>query len=138
MSSSAIKIDRLYVVDTHALIWYLINDSKLGDQAAQVFAAAERGETRLIVSAIVIAEMYYANRKNKWFPDFNATYRQLRTRSYFRFVHVKADHMLDFDKDASVPEMHDRMIAGLARRLNAPILTADSQITNANLARIVW
>jgi hypothetical protein len=47
----------LYVVDTNALIWYLKRDKKLGTEATVVFAAAERGETRLIVSAIVVAEI---------------------------------------------------------------------------------
>jgi PIN domain nuclease of toxin-antitoxin system len=57
-------IEPIYVVDTHALIWYLVDALKLGAQAAEVFSEAERGKTRLIVSAIVVAEMYYANRKH--------------------------------------------------------------------------
>jgi len=138
MSSSRMQIEPLYVVDTHALIWYLTRDSKLGQQASAIFAAAERGETRLVVSAIVIAEMYYANRKNGWFADFAATYRQLKTKSYFRFVPLKADHILGFDQDAAVPEMHDRIIAGLARRINAPLLSSDKQISAAPFVTIVW
>lgn len=69
--------------------------------------------------------MCYANKKNKWFADFNETYRELGTKLYFRFVHFKADHVLDFDHDATVPEMPDRLIAGLARRIGAPLVTAD-------------
>lgn len=138
MSSSGMRIEPVYVVDTHALIWYLTNDKKLGKQAAAVFAAAERGETRLVVSAVVVAEMYYANKKNKWFADFNATYQRLKAKPYFRFVHFKADHVLDFDNDFAVPEMHDRIIAGLARRISAPLLAADPQITAANLVTIIW
>jgi PIN domain nuclease of toxin-antitoxin system len=57
-------LEPLYIVDTHALIWYLTDDRKLGKQASAIFAAAERGETQLVVSAIVVAEMYYANKKN--------------------------------------------------------------------------
>ena len=138
MSSSEMKIEPLYVLDTHALIWYLTNDRKLGSQAAAVFAAAERGETRLIISAIVVAEMYYANKKNNWFADFSTTYRGLRAKPYFRFVHFKADHVLDFDRDATVPEMHDRIIAGLAERIGAPLLTSDPLIGAAGIVTIVW
>jgi PIN domain nuclease of toxin-antitoxin system len=126
------------VVDTHALIWYLTNDKKLGNDAAQVFAAAERGETRLIVSVIVIAELYYANLKYKWFNDFNATYRELRKTPYFRFVSFKTTHVLDFDNDASIPEMHDRIIVGLARRIGAPLLSSDATIHAAKLVPLVW
>jgi PIN domain nuclease of toxin-antitoxin system len=131
-------IEPVYVVDTHALIWYLTNATKLGKQASGVFAAAESGETRLVVSAIVVAEMYYANKKNQWFIDFNTTYQQLRSKPYFRFVHFKADHVLDFDNDAPVAEMHDRIIAGLARRIGAPLLSSDLQIAGANLVKVVW
>jgi hypothetical protein len=42
----AVKIEPLYVVDTNALIWYLMDDRKLGRRAGEIFAAAERGETR--------------------------------------------------------------------------------------------
>jgi hypothetical protein len=62
----------------------------------------------------------------------------LRAKPYFRFVDFKADHVLDFDHDALVPEMHDRIIAGLARRLGAPLLASDPQIAEANLAQVVW
>jgi PIN domain nuclease of toxin-antitoxin system len=132
------KIEAFYVVDTHALIWYLINDRKLGKRAAAIFAAAERGETWLVISAVVVAEMYYANKKNKWFADFDAAYQQLRATPYFRFVDFASDHVLDFDKNVNVPEMHDRIIAGLARRIGAPLLTSDPQITAANIVKIVW
>src|SRR5258708_27757191 len=102
MSSSEMKIEPVYVVDTHALIWYLTNDKKLGKQATAAFAAAERGETRLIVSAIVVSEMYYANKKNNWFADFNAIYQELKSKPYFRLVHFKANHVMDFDEDIAI------------------------------------
>lgn len=58
MRSFGMRIEPVYVLDTHALIWYLTSDKKLGEQAGEVFSAAERGETRLIVSAVVVAEKY--------------------------------------------------------------------------------
>lgn len=138
MSSSGMGVEPVYVIDTHTLIWYLTNDKKLGEQAAVIFAAAERGETRLVVSALVVAEMFYANKKHQWFADFNETYQQLKAKPYFRFVHFEADHVLDFDIDRAIPEMHDRIIAGLARRIGAPLVTVDPQIAAANVIRIVW
>lgn len=58
MSSSMTRDEPVYVVDTHALIWYLIGSKSLSDRARAIFLAAERGETRLHISAISIAEMY--------------------------------------------------------------------------------
>jgi len=34
--------------------------------------------------------------------------------------------------------MHDRMIVGAARRLNAPLLTKDANVTASGLVKIVW
>ena len=57
--SSLEKIEPSYVVDTHALVWYLSGNKRLSPTARAIFEAAERGETLLIVSAIVVAEMYF-------------------------------------------------------------------------------
>ena len=53
-------------------------------------------------------------------------------------VAFEADDVLDFDRDSAVKEMHDRMIVGVARRLNAPLLTKDANITASGLVSIVW
>jgi hypothetical protein len=45
---------------------------------------------------------------------------------------------VDLKKDAAVPEMRDRMITGLARRLGVPLITSDPQIVAAHLVQIVW
>ncbi len=138
MSSATTNFEPIYVVDTHALIWYLLNDRKLSSQAKAVFQAAEQNQTLLILSVVVLAELYYANAKNKWFPDFKKVYNDLMRVPYIRFVSVNPDHVLDFLQDAAVPEMHDRIIAGLARRLGAPLITSDPLITAAAIVRILW
>jgi PIN domain nuclease of toxin-antitoxin system len=138
MSTALTTIEPLYMVDTMALIWWLTQDRKLGMQAAQVFDAAERGETRLLISAVAIAELYYANKKFRLFHDFAALYQKLRTSPYIRFTTFDAEHVLDFDVDTDVPEMHDRIITGLARRFGAPLLTSDPKIITSRLVTTVW
>lgn len=138
MTISATTTRPLYVVDTNALIWYLKEDGKLGAQAAAAFAAAERGETWLVVSVIVVAELFYADKKHGLFQDFQQTYLALKTKPYFRIVPFVLDDVLDFDQDSNVPEMHDRIITGLARRIGAPLLTADPLIVAAGLVETVW
>jgi PIN domain nuclease of toxin-antitoxin system len=138
MSSPLLRIEPLYVVDTHALIWYLQGSHRLGPQAHAVFQAAELGQTRILVSAIVLAEMYYVNQKHGIFSDFPTTYRDIVRQPYFRLVPFVSDDVLDFSRDDDVPEMHDRMIAGLARRLNAPIITVDSAIAQSSGIVTIW
>lgn len=138
MTSSPPTISPAYVVDTNALIWYLLGDKKLSAHARSIFQAAERGETQLVISAIVIAELYYADKKHGLFADFDKEYAALKTKSYFLLVDFNPDAVLDFGKDSAVPEMHDRIIAGLARRLGVPLITVDPLITAAKVATIAW
>ena len=138
MTSPATNLEPFYVVDTHALIWYLLNDKKLSKQAKAIFQAAEQNQTLLVISAIVVAELYYANVKNKWFADFAKLYADITSKPFVRFMPVDHTHIPDFLQDAFVPEMHDRIIAGVARRLGAPLITSDPLIIAANLVKIVW
>jgi PIN domain nuclease of toxin-antitoxin system len=126
------------VLYTHALIWYLQDNPLLSDAARAIFQAAERGETRLHVSAISIAEMYYANQKYRWFQDFAGTFAELKRIPYIRLVAFEAEDVMDFGQSSKITEMHDRIIVGLAQRLDAPLLTADRQITTANITPVVW
>ena len=136
--TSSLTIEDVYVTDTHALLWYLTGDKKLGKQAKAIFLAAEQGQTTISASVIVLTELFQANKKWGWFPDFPTLYNLIRNKPSYSFVPLEADDVLDFDRDAAVPEMHDRIIAGLARRLGAPLLTADSLIAKAGIVRIVW
>jgi PIN domain nuclease of toxin-antitoxin system len=138
LATTGPTIEPAYVVDTMALIWYLKKDKKLSADASVIFAAAEREETNLIVSAISLAELYYANKKWGLFPDFSKVYADLRARSYFSFVAFMPEDVPDFDRDAAIPEMHDRIIAGLARRLTVPLVTSDPLIFSAHTVKVVW
>lgn len=43
----------IYITDTHSLIWYLINSSKLSFEANKAFEEIEAGKAQLIIPAIV-------------------------------------------------------------------------------------
>lgn len=120
-----------YVVDTHALFWFLTGNKRLSITAMQVFVAAERGETRLVVSAIALAELFFVNAKLGEPIDFRAAYGQLATHPAYRLVGVSPADIADVDRDSHIPEMHDRILAGLARRLACPIITRDQVIMSA-------
>lgn len=127
-----------YVIDTHPILWHLVGDRRLSSTAANIIRAAEQSQTQLVLSAVVMAELYYANQKKHYFTDFGRVYQQLTTQGYIRIVPFQVEEVLDFDVNAAVPEMHDRIIAGLARRLGVPLVTADPLITAAQICRIVW
>jgi predicted nucleic acid-binding protein len=127
-----------YVADTHALFWYLTASPQLGSQAKRAFDEGVRGQAVIYIPAIVLAELYFLNEKVDRPLDFPSEYDRLRQSGQFVFVAFVPEDILDFDVDAAVPEMHDRIIVGVARRLGAACLSLDPYIVNSSLAQVVW
>lgn len=79
------------------------------------------------------AELYFLNQKLSGAIDFNKEMTALFQAGQFVFVPFTASDALEFDADSAVGEMHDRTIAGVARRINATLLTRDAQITSSGV-----
>lgn len=127
-----------YVADTHALYWYLMASPNLSPAAKAAFDEGLQGQAVIYLPAIVLAELYYLNKKHGQPIDFSATFSSLQASIQFVFVSVEARDVLDFDVDAATPEMHDRMIVGVTRRLAAMCITRDPQIVSSGLVKTVW
>ncbi|SRR5260221_3155176 len=138
MATPTAGLEQAYVVDTNALYWYLTGDKKLTANATSVFKAAEQGQTQLYISVVSLAELYWILQKKPHSWTFAEIYSIMKTKPYFEFVGLEPDHILEFTRDNAIPEMHDRMIVGVAQRLNAPLFTSDAPIAAANLVNIVW
>jgi PIN domain nuclease of toxin-antitoxin system len=126
------------VVDTHTLFWYLTASPRLGFQAKAALDEGARGEATIYVPAIALAELYYLNEKLGRPFDLTVEFDRLRQSSQFVFTPFAAEDVLDFAATAAVPEMHDRIIVGVARRLDATCLSADLAITASQLVPVVW
>jgi PIN domain nuclease of toxin-antitoxin system len=127
-----------YVADTHALYWYLTDSPRLGQQASEAFDEADAGRATVYVPAIALAELFYMNEKLGRRLDFRSTLHSLRASSQFTLLPFLPEDTLDFEADRAAPEMHDRIIVGVARRMSLPLLTCDASITASNLVAIVW
>lgn len=127
-----------YVADTHALYWYLTASPLLGANAKNAFDEGKNGNAVIYIPSIVLAELYYLNKKHGELIDFSVEYARLENSSQFEFVGFDAEDILDFAADDAVPEMHDRIIAGVSRRLSAACLTRDSKIIDSKIVKTVW
>jgi len=127
-----------YVADTHALFWYLTDSPQLGAQASAAFDEADNDQAIIYLPSIVAAELYFLNKKLNGAVDFNKEMTALFQAGQFVFVPFTASDSLDFDADSEVGEMHDRIVAGVARRMNTALLTRDVQIANSGVVATVW
>ena len=127
-----------YVADTHALYWYLTNSPLLGANASQAFNEADQGNALIYIPVIVLAELYYLNAKKGNPLNFATEYQKLSQSPQFILLPFLHEDILEFDSNLSVPEMHDRMIAGVAKRLGIPCLTMDKEIVSSGIVTTVW
>ncbi|MGH9842495.1 MAG: type II toxin-antitoxin system VapC family toxin [Blastocatellia bacterium] len=127
-----------YVADTHALYWYLTASSNLSAPAKGAFDEGVRGQALIYLPAIVLAELYYLNKKYGRKIDFAANFVHLEASTQYVFVPFEARDVLDFDAHSATPEMHDRIIVGVTLRLNAACITRDREIINSGLVTIIW
>ena len=84
------------------------------------------------------AELYFLNQKLNGAIDFRKELTALLQAGQFVFVPFTASDALDFDADSAAGGMHDRIIAGVARRINATLLTRDAQITSSGVVATAW
>lgn len=130
----------LAVADTHAVIWYLANDSRLSAKALTVFANALIARQRIGVSAISLVEMVYLIEKGKVPAQrFTELVNRLNTSDSV-LMQIPVDQavaraMTRVDV-LQIPDMPDRIIAATAAHLNVPIISRDGRIALSSLETI--
>lgn len=127
-----------YAADTRALYWYLTASPQLGANALAAFREGEQGRAVIYVSSITLAELYYLNVKLGSPLVFSQTLTRLKNAAQFVLVDFRADDTLLFDALTAIPEMHDRIIAGVALARNCPCLTRDRLIVGSGLVGVAW
>jgi PIN domain nuclease of toxin-antitoxin system len=128
----------LYVTDTHSLIWYLIDSPNLGPAANEVFKEIEEGEAKLLIPAIVIAEVIYIVESGKVKADLDSLIQRIQEAENFEVSPLGLDHLLCFKEKTKITEMHDRLIVCEALLNNARIITKDREIKDSGVVEVVW
>ena len=127
-----------YVLDTHALYWYLVEPGLLSRDALAVFEALERQEAVGLVPVVVVSEYYYLMRKRGWLLSVEAILQQLDAGPALRLEALSRQHLVAFGQIDDIPEMHDRFIAAVGLVHNAPIVTRDPVIQASARVSTVW
>ncbi len=132
-----------FVVDTHALLWYLEGNRQLGSRARLVLSAPE---SHLVVPVIVLAEasIIISLGRTK-IPSTTDLIERLARDRRFEIYSLTIDvFKRSLSPEASrIPELHDRLIVATALHLHdlemdVALVTRDDSLTSANLVPIVW
>ena len=128
---------QLFVIDTHTLFWHLVAPERLSAKARDVFALAYDGRATLVLSPIVLLELYGVIRKVNAQIDYDEELDNF-VRPPFRVEPITIEDLKLLSALEDVPELHDRLICATALRLNAPVVTRDPEIRRSALITSVW
>ena len=126
---------KTYVVDTHALAWYLDDDPRLGSQAEAVL---DNDDVRVIIPAIVLAEIKYLAHKGRLAQTLDEVLRVINSDPRCTI------YPIDLSVITKAPlglDIHDSLIVGTAlvqREAITGILTRDETITSSVLVPTLW
>lgn len=129
------------IADTHAVLWYLLADSRLSENArAAFFGAAEQGNP-IGISAISLVEIIYLTEKNRIPPHAAPLLEQELQSSDSVLTVVALDEKFAWSvkeiERSEIPELPDRIIAATADALDLPLITRDHKI-RASRVKTIW
>jgi PIN domain nuclease of toxin-antitoxin system len=131
----------IHIIDTHALIWHLEGNPKLGKSAKKVFDDAK---SKLILPTIVLAEAIDIVQKGRtMIMRVNDLLQDVFGDSRIEIEPLTIDVLLESLNASAVPEMHDRLITATAlfiqkQGFSVTIVTKDDSIIDSKLVNTVW
>jgi len=116
-----------YVTDTQALVKFMMGKKVINDKSHQAFLSADKGESTIIIPAVVLMEVLYLFEKNRIKIGLLHTEDLLQSQNY-HFEPLSLEILKTASDIDDIPELHDRLIAATARYLDLPIITNDPLI----------
>lgn len=128
------------VTDTHALIWYLENDPRLGADASQVYDECDRGQAVVYVPTMCLVEIVFLQEKGRIPAHLKTTFEsKLKSGTSGLVVADMTTGVVDAMASiprTEVPEMPDRIIAATALHLGLPLMSRDHKIRSSSVTTI--
>lgn len=128
------------VTNTHALIWYLEGDARLGPDANQIYDECDRGRAIVYVPTMCLVEIVFLQEKGRIPSHLRAAFES-KLKSGTSGLVIADMTMGVVDTLATiprieVPEMPDRIIAATARHLGLPLMSRDHEIRSSSITTI--
>jgi PIN domain nuclease of toxin-antitoxin system len=117
----------IFLADTHALLWWLAEDQRLGSSAKATFELAERGKAVILVPVIVLAESLFVLEKKRLELEFDRVLQAVEEHPNYLVLSLDADVIRVVAGLPATLELHDRIILAMANQWDADILTKRSK-----------
>lgn len=128
----------LYIVDTHALLWYLGGSPQLSGPARAALDEAASGLSQVLVPAIVLSELVMLAEKRHGTIDMARIVEVLQAAPGFRLSSLSPEIAVRIQSLTALPDIHDRLIVAEALEAGATLITRDQTITASGLVPTLW
>jgi predicted nucleic acid-binding protein len=116
-----------FVTDTQALVKFMMGKDVINDRSNQAYRSADKGESNIIIPAVVLMEMLYLFERNRIDVGLLQTEELFKSQNY-QFEPLSFDILKTAMVIDDIPELHDRLIAATAKYLDLPLITNDPDI----------
>ena len=118
------------------VLW--LEGRKMPAKAREIFHQAEKEQVLIYIPALVFAELGYLAEKNKIDTNlFEVRHALLKNKAIKEYPISFETINIAFQID-DIPELHDRIIASVAKELDAKIITNDPDIENSAHVNTMW
>lgn len=130
-----------YVIDTHALIWFLEGNSRLGANANAILS---NPDSQLVIPATTLAEaVWIVERGRTSIPSAKNLLSAVEADPRVVIYPLDKDIIETTMSLSAINEMHDRQIAATVLVLTSKgedvqLLSCDLNITASGLVPIIW
>ena len=132
-----------YILDTHALVWFVEGNKRLSESAKAIIAAAD---SQMVLPLIALAEAAIITEKGRTtISDVSKFLARVYADTRIEIFPLTLDV---FERSLTpeslrIPELHDRFIVSTGLHLQdlgetVEIVTKDQAITDAGVLSVIW
>ena len=118
------------------VLW--LEKRKMPLQAKEKFQSAEKGETEILIPALVFAELAYLSENNRIDTTLEDAKRALAKNKNLKVYPLAFETVRSAFEIDDIPELHDRLISAAAKELGIEIITNDPEIEQSVHVRTIW
>jgi PIN domain nuclease of toxin-antitoxin system len=126
-----------FVADTHALVWHLMDEKRLGKAARRAFRSADRGLAHCYIPAIALVEISLLHEKGRLRTGPARVAEALAAHAGYAILALDLEQALGFASLPTVRDPMDRLILAAARAVGAQLVSADEALDGQGVER-VW
>ena len=130
-----------YVTDTHALVFFASGTAaRMSRKCAQIFRRAEQQRDRVHIPIVCFFELAMSLERGrvKSSLSFNDWHDRVTQFPGLPIEPLVWEDIREARGLAALVDPFDRLIAGTAIRLDAPLITGDERIRASRLVRTIW